>query len=420
MILHGNSRGGARDLALHLLKDENDHVTIHELRGFASEDLVSALKEIQAISRGTKAKQYLFSLSLNPPANECVPTDIFEETIERIEDKLKLTGQQRAIVFHEKNLRRHCHVVWSRIDGESMKAIPLPFTKRKLMEISRELYFENGWDMPDGFLCKKNRDPNNFTLGQWQQAKRTAQNPKDIKDRLKSCWSTSKTASALQSSLQSQGFTLAKGNRRAYVVVDQNCEVYSLPRWLGLKTKEIKTKLGGTKELVQVNKVKVQIAKQMEQRLTHLKNHRIQSTDSKLVSLNKKHQTLILRHQTERKELAITHEQRQVKEIAIRQERYRKGIAGIWDLLNGRHRRIKQQNEREAALATIRDQKERDKQVFEQLETVKQLHNKIDRLQSLKQKRIDYLEKDIDQYRDIQSGQRDKYQHEISRQAPER
>ncbi|MFK7828758.1 MAG: hypothetical protein AB8B57_03155 [Congregibacter sp.] len=65
MILHGNQRGGARDLALHLLKDENDHVEVHERRGFVSDNLVSALNEAYAISKGTKAKQFLFSLSLN-------------------------------------------------------------------------------------------------------------------------------------------------------------------------------------------------------------------------------------------------------------------------------------------------------------------------------------------------------------------
>lgn len=67
MILQGNQRAGARDLALHLLKEENEHVNVHELRGFVSDDLVSALNEAHAISRGTKARQFLYSLSLNPP-----------------------------------------------------------------------------------------------------------------------------------------------------------------------------------------------------------------------------------------------------------------------------------------------------------------------------------------------------------------
>ena len=38
MILVGSQRGGGRDLAHHLMKPENDHVEVHELRGFAATD----------------------------------------------------------------------------------------------------------------------------------------------------------------------------------------------------------------------------------------------------------------------------------------------------------------------------------------------------------------------------------------------
>ena len=101
MNLQGSQRGGAKDLALHLLKAENDHVDMHELRGFVSDDLVSALNEAHAISRGTKTKQFLFSLSLNPPPEENVSTQDFLDAIEQVEGKLGLNGQPRAIVFHE-------------------------------------------------------------------------------------------------------------------------------------------------------------------------------------------------------------------------------------------------------------------------------------------------------------------------------
>ena len=109
MILEGNQRGGAKNLALHLLKEENDHVEVHELRGFISDNLVLALNEIDAVSRGTRAKKFLFSLSLNPPGAENVSTKDFKAAIKQVEEKLELTGQPRAIVFHEKNARRHCH-----------------------------------------------------------------------------------------------------------------------------------------------------------------------------------------------------------------------------------------------------------------------------------------------------------------------
>ncbi|HET7060868.1 MAG TPA: hypothetical protein VFI43_01675 [Nitrosospira sp.] len=111
MILVGNQRGGAKDLALHLLKQENEHVEVHEVRGFASDNLMAALNEAYAISRATHCKQFLFSLSLNPPKHENVSTETFKQAIERAEKKLGLNDQPRAIVFHEKNGRRHCHAV---------------------------------------------------------------------------------------------------------------------------------------------------------------------------------------------------------------------------------------------------------------------------------------------------------------------
>jgi len=75
-----------------------------------------AFKEAEAISRGTRCKKYLFSLSLNPPKEVEVGIDIFESTIARVEDQLNLTGQPKAVVFHEKSgsdgiTRRHCHIV---------------------------------------------------------------------------------------------------------------------------------------------------------------------------------------------------------------------------------------------------------------------------------------------------------------------
>jgi hypothetical protein len=40
----------------------------------------------------------------------------FEAAIDMAEQRLGLDGHPRAIVFHEKEGRRHAHAVWSRID----------------------------------------------------------------------------------------------------------------------------------------------------------------------------------------------------------------------------------------------------------------------------------------------------------------
>ena len=68
MILKGNQRANGQELAVHLLNaGDNEHVSVHELRGVLADDLAGAFKEVEAVSLGTKCQQYLFSLSLNPP-----------------------------------------------------------------------------------------------------------------------------------------------------------------------------------------------------------------------------------------------------------------------------------------------------------------------------------------------------------------
>lgn len=76
MILKAKERGDAPQLARYLLAlRDNDHVELHEVRGFASEDLPGAFREADAIAKGTRCEKYLFSISLNPPQGEQVGTD---------------------------------------------------------------------------------------------------------------------------------------------------------------------------------------------------------------------------------------------------------------------------------------------------------------------------------------------------------
>lgn len=181
MILVGNQRGGVSDLATHLLKQENDHVTIYEMRGCVSDDLHEAFREVHAIAKGTKCKQYLFSFSLNPPQAETVSERAFERAANTAEERLGLSGQPRAIVFHEKEGRRHAHVVWSRIDAARMTATNLPFYKQRLNALAKELYLEHGWSLPEGMRDRALSDPLNFSLEEWQQSLRTGRDPREVK-----------------------------------------------------------------------------------------------------------------------------------------------------------------------------------------------------------------------------------------------
>ena len=246
MILKGNARGGAKDLALHLMKDENDHVELHELRGFVSESLMGAFNEVYAQRQGTRCTKFLYSLSINPPETENVTIEDFEDAISRAEERLGLTEQPRAVVFHEKEGRRHAHVVWSRIDAAEMKAVPLPFDREKLMEVSRELFRDHHWRMPEGLADPARRDPRNFTLAEWQQAQRTGRDPRQIKGAIQDAWAISDTKAGLSHALEERGFIRRLAHRARAIEVGRMLEDHGFchfeepcPYWELEQTKEV-------------------------------------------------------------------------------------------------------------------------------------------------------------------------------------
>ena len=377
MILNGNQRGGAKDLAVHLMKEENDHVELYELRGFVADDLMGAFGEAQAISKGTRCKQFLFSLSLNPPEKELVAVSEFEAAIDKVEKKLGLEGQPRAIVFHEKNGRRHAHAVWSRIDTVNMKAIQLSHSHRKLRDVSREIYREHGWEMPSGLIDCDARDPKNFSLAEWQQARRIGKDPRAIKSALQDAWAISDSKSALVQALEERGFTLAKGDRRGFVVLDRDCEIYSLPKWLGIKTKAVHEKVGPSAPLMSVEAAKAEIALAMTPAMQRLEAERRAIARLEREALNSQRKELVRVQIAERKSLEERQRKRTIVEAQRRQDRYRSGIAGMWDLLRGETRRIKKQNELEAWQCVMRDRSERDALIFEHLDQRRELTREL-------------------------------------------
>lgn len=264
MILNGNQRGGAKDLALHLMKDENEIVELHELRGFMSSDLMGALNEIYAISRATQCSQFMYSLSLNPPPHETVDNDAFKSAIEEAEKRLGLQGQPRAIVFHEKHGRRHAHVVWSRIDIDTMTAQRMSYDREILTTYSRELFLEHSWEVPKGLINRKDRNPTNYTHAEYQQAQRMKKNAAEIKRIFQEAWEQSDSRISFEHALAEKGYYLARGDKGRYVAVDIHGEIYSVPKQLpkGINTKHVRAKLGESEHLPSIDEVRQRLAQQ--------------------------------------------------------------------------------------------------------------------------------------------------------------
>lgn len=374
MILKGSQRGGAKQLAQHLLKtEENEQVELHEIRGFVSNDLTGALMESYAVSRGTRCKQFMFSLSLNPPQNESVGVEVFEDALARIEKKMGLESQPRAVVFHEKEGRRHAHAVWSRIDATEMKAINLPHTKLKLRDVSRELFMEHGWQMPRGLMNSEERSPLNFTLDEWQQAKRAGHDPRNLKSLFRECWAMSDSRAAFAQALKERGFHLAQGDRRGFVAVDYQGEVFAIPRMTGVRTKAVREKLGDPKDLPGVDETKAKIAKALT---PMIKGHIDEAKERKrkdVGAMRGKIRKTAESHRQERHTLGEYHAERRTREHQIRMKRLAKGLRGIWERVTGKRRRIERHNEAEASQSAARDRAERQALIDRQLEERRKL-----------------------------------------------
>lgn len=362
MILKGNQRANGRELALHLMNvDDNEHAVVHELRGFLADDLIGAFKESEAISLGTKCQQYLFSLSLNPPQSANVSVEEFERVIGEIECRMGLMGQPRAIVFHEKKGRRHAHCVWSRINVNQMRAINLPHYKLRLRDISQELYLEHGWEMPAGLRDNQDRDPHNYTAEQAGQAKRVKREPAKIKAILKACWDASDSRMAFENALWEQGYCLARGDRRGFVAVDAQGEAYSLSRWLGVKTKDLRARLGDPSDLLTIEAALARLLGQSNE-YSQCTAHEQSREDYYAKVAN-----LVARQRKDRTKLAQRLEHRRIAELKARQDRLPKGLKAAWARLTGQYQRLCDELAEEAQSCATRDQQERQAQIDQHL-----------------------------------------------------
>jgi hypothetical protein len=242
MILKGNQRAGGDELASHLMNAfDNDYVEVAQVRGTVADDLHGAFGEYEAHAAGTRCKEPLYSLSINPSAP--ISRDQYHTAIDRIEQRLGLSGQPRAVVFHVKHGREHCHVVWSRIDTAKMRAVQLSHDRQKLRSLARELAVEFGLKLPEGLeqdLRADRKLKKGTTLAEQAQAKQTGVTPEERRAEITNAFRQSDSPEAFRAALKEKGYILARGDKRAFVVVDRFGKVHSLARQIdGIRTRDL-------------------------------------------------------------------------------------------------------------------------------------------------------------------------------------
>jgi len=244
MILKGSQRTGGSDLATHLLNEfDNDDIAVAEMKGTVAGSLHGALAEYEAAASGTRCEKPLYSLSINPSAP--ITRNQYKSAIARIEHRLGLTGQKRAVVFHVKNGREHCHVVWSRINVKTMTAIPISHDHLKLRTLARELAAEFNLSLPPGLQEDRPYDikyrERGMSMGEKAKAEETGITPKQRKKHITDIYNDSANPEMFVSKMERIGYHLAKGDRRDFVIIDRYGHIHSLSRQIdGVKAKDLR------------------------------------------------------------------------------------------------------------------------------------------------------------------------------------
>lgn len=250
MIPFASQRGSGQDLATHLLNaQDNEYLELAGLRGAVADDLHGAFAEWEAeASAMTKCTNYLYSLSVNPdPAQGPMSRDLYDDYIDRVEAALGLDGQPRAVVFHIKEdkagvPREHCHVVWSRIDVQEMKAIHMAFDHDKLMTVTRQFAREHDIELAPGYHKLEDRKRQTYrqlSLYEKAQQDEIGLTKEERRALVTELWNGRDTPAAFIKALEYHGYTLATG-RRPFVLVDIFRHTNSLPKLLDDKAANTK------------------------------------------------------------------------------------------------------------------------------------------------------------------------------------
>lgn len=246
MIPKASQRGGGKDLATHLLNAfDNELVEVAEVSGAVAPDLHGAFAEWEAIATGlTKCRNYLYSLSVNPDLGQGqLSRAQYMDYVDRVEKALGLEGQPRAIVYHIKDGREHCHVVWSRIDYQTEKAVHLAFDREKLMMVTRQFAREHGLALPEGYGPGRfDERRQKVSLYDRAQERATGLSKEERQLQVTQAWRQSDSPKAFVRALEDLGYMLATGNR-PYVLVDIYGGMNALPKLIddrSVRTKDIR------------------------------------------------------------------------------------------------------------------------------------------------------------------------------------
>lgn len=163
-----------------------------------------------------------------------------------------------------------------------------------------------------------------------------------------------------------KGLYLAKGDRRAYVALDIAGNFYSLSKWSGVKTKDVKARLAKAGDIKPVSEIaewlRTRKSQQVRDYIAQVKDKHAHE----MQPLFAERGDMVAAQRHERDHLKRKQEERWLQETCIRQDRLNKGLRGLFDRLTGARGKMINRNEKEALACLHRDQEQRERLILAQ------------------------------------------------------
>lgn len=242
MIIKGNRRGAAQQLADHLLRrDTNEEVIIRDLGHYPTlkrgdVGLRVALNLMAAQGKAKGKPRNLYHAIIAPQNGEVLDRIQMYQAVDQLARNLGMAGHQRIIVEHRKSGRQHFHVVFNILHPVTGKQARLQWTRRIEWNTARQLESELGLKP----VLAKGRSARRWEV---ERGKRHGIDPLQFRSEVTTIYNTSHNAAEFVKRLNKAGYVLTKGKQGRYVLVDKVGDIHGLLRRIeGVKLKDLRQK----------------------------------------------------------------------------------------------------------------------------------------------------------------------------------
>jgi len=251
MIINSGSRRNGAFFAKHLTNTEhNERVRLCEMRNLAAQTIPDALREMAAVASGTFCQNYFYHANLNPKEHERLTDKEWEIAVDTLERNLGLIGHARFIVEHHKEGRTHRHVIWSRIDVKTVRAVVMANDYETHQATARELEkafaletVASVWGRTRASGPRPARRPQT-----WEsfRGKASGIDPVEMTQTITRIYKGCSDAEDFITRLAEHGYQLVKGDRANFCIRDRAGHLHSFLRRIeGVKAAVLKRFLRG-------------------------------------------------------------------------------------------------------------------------------------------------------------------------------